>query len=219
MTDLFVVRIHQKHFEVSEISFVLIKSEIFFWNLSVFKEFLCCCMRGFKAVGSPLVGFPASVFSILASDLRSWRSVHPQTKIHYLLQGGCISYGPCFTGEFAVFRLPVRRTFCRILEFGVSLLQDLLLRGTAQRESTVIRSCIVWDSNPFPHGSRGQGPGLRQDCCCGLATRGGWRLGGEEVCSSYSFLTSALEGGEWSASRPGRALPPPPRKEPPVPIV
>jgi hypothetical protein len=26
--------------------------------------------------------------------------------------------------------------------------------------------------------------------------------------SSYSFLTSALEGGEWSASRPGRALPP-----------
>jgi hypothetical protein len=24
--------------------------------------------------------------------------------------------------------------------------------------------------------------------------------------SSYSFLTSALDGGEWSASRPGRAL-------------
>jgi hypothetical protein len=39
---------------------------------------------------------------------------------------------------------------------------------------------------------------------------------GEEY-SSRSFLTSALEGGEWSASRPGRALPP--RKEPPVPIV
>jgi hypothetical protein len=34
--------------------------------------------------------------------------------------------------------------------------------------------------------------------------------------SSYSFLTSALDGGEWSASRPGRALPP--GKEPPVPI-
>jgi hypothetical protein len=30
-----------------------------------------------------------------------------------------------------------------------------------------------------------------------------WRLRGEE---SYSFLTSALDGGEWSASRPGRAL-------------
>jgi hypothetical protein len=26
--------------------------------------------------------------------------------------------------------------------------------------------------------------------------------------SSYSFTTSALDGGEWSASRPGRALPP-----------
>jgi hypothetical protein len=40
---------------------------------------------------------------------------------------------------------------------------------------------------------------------------------GERRYSFYSFLTSALEGGEWSASRPGRALPP--GKEPPVPIV
>jgi hypothetical protein len=32
----------------------------------------------------------------------------------------------------------------------------------------------------------------------------------------YSYLTSALDGGEWSASRRGRALPP--GKEPPVPI-
>jgi hypothetical protein len=43
-----------------------------------------------------------------------------------------------------------------------------------------------------------------------------WRLGGEEY-SSYSFLTSALDGGEWSASRPGRALAP--GKGPSVPIV
>jgi hypothetical protein len=40
---------------------------------------------------------------------------------------------------------------------------------------------------------------------------------GERMYSSYSFLTSALEGGEWSASRPGRAVPP--DKEPPVPTV
>jgi hypothetical protein len=40
---------------------------------------------------------------------------------------------------------------------------------------------------------------------------------GDTRCSSYSFLTSALEGGEWSASRPGRALPP--GKEPPERIV
>jgi hypothetical protein len=42
-------------------------------------------------------------------------------------------------------------------------------------------------------------------------------LGGERRYSSYSFLTSALDGGEWSASRPGRALAP--GKGPPVPIV
>jgi hypothetical protein len=40
---------------------------------------------------------------------------------------------------------------------------------------------------------------------------------GERRYSSYLFLTSALDGGEWSASRPGRALAP--GKGPPVPIV
>jgi hypothetical protein len=40
---------------------------------------------------------------------------------------------------------------------------------------------------------------------------------GERRCSLYPFLTSALEGGEWSASRPGHALPP--GKEPLVPTV
>jgi hypothetical protein len=42
----------------------------------------------------------------------------------------------------------------------------------------------------------------------------GRRLRGEEVYSSYSFSTSELDGGEWSASRPGRAVPP--GKGPPV---
>jgi hypothetical protein len=41
-------------------------------------------------------------------------------------------------------------------------------------------------------------------------------LGGE-MYSSYSFTTSALDGGEWSASRPGRALPP--GKGPPAPLL
>jgi hypothetical protein len=31
---------------------------------------------------------------------------------------------------------------------------------------------------------------------------------GEEVCRSYSFLTSVVDGDEWSASRPSRALQP-----------
>jgi hypothetical protein len=34
--------------------------------------------------------------------------------------------------------------------------------------------------------------------------------------SSYSYFTSALDRGEWSALRPGRSLPP--GKGPPVPI-
>jgi hypothetical protein len=39
----------------------------------------------------------------------------------------------------------------------------------------------------------------------------------QRMYSSYSLTTSALHGGEWSASRPGRALPP--VKGPPVRIV
>jgi hypothetical protein len=34
------------------------------------------------------------------------------------------------------------------------------------------------------------------------------RFGGERRYSSYSFSTSALDGGEWLVSRPGRALAP-----------
>jgi hypothetical protein len=47
------------------------------------------------------------------------------------------------------------------------------------------------------------------------ATRHGGACG-ERKCRSYSFTTSTLDGDEWSASRPGRALPP--GKGPPVPI-
>jgi hypothetical protein len=41
-------------------------------------------------------------------------------------------------------------------------------------------------------------------------------LGGERRYSSYLFLTTVLDGGEWSASRSGHALPP--GKGPQVPI-
>jgi hypothetical protein len=44
-----------------------------------------------------------------------------------------------------------------------------------------------------------------------------WRRKGERKYSSYSLTTLALDGGEWSASCHGRALPP--GKGPPVPIV
>jgi hypothetical protein len=43
-----------------------------------------------------------------------------------------------------------------------------------------------------------------------------WRRMGERRYSSYSYLTLALNGGEWSASLPGCTLPP--GKEPTVPI-
>jgi hypothetical protein len=42
-----------------------------------------------------------------------------------------------------------------------------------------------------------------------------WRRLGERTYSSYSFSTSALDGGEWSASRPGRVFTP--GEGPPVP--
>jgi hypothetical protein len=50
--------------------------------------------------------------------------------------------------------------------------------------------------------------------CPNTHHEGAW---GERRHRSYSFSTSALDGGEWSASRPGRALVP--RKGPPVPTV
>jgi hypothetical protein len=43
-----------------------------------------------------------------------------------------------------------------------------------------------------------------------------WRCLVKRRYSSYYFTTSALDGGEWSASCPGRALPP--GKGPLVPI-
>jgi hypothetical protein len=39
---------------------------------------------------------------------------------------------------------------------------------------------------------------------------------GERKYSSYSFLTLTVDWGEWSASRPGRALPP--EKDPRYPL-
>jgi hypothetical protein len=59
-----------------------------------------------------------------------------------------------------------------------------------------------------------QGLIMPKKSCPATRHGGAW---GERRYSSYSFLTSAVDGGEWSASRPGRALPP--GKGPPVPIV
>jgi hypothetical protein len=90
--------------------------------------------------------------------------------------------------------------------------------------------CLERDSSPRSQQPTGQNPRLRPHGHCDRhvlhtlkytvksdpATRhgGAWS---ERRYSSYSFLTSALDEGEWSASRPGRALPP--GKGLPVPIV
>jgi hypothetical protein len=54
---------------------------------------------------------------------------------------------------------------------------------------------------------------LKQSCST-TCHEGAWV---ERRYSSYSFSTSALDGGEWSALRPGLALAP--GKGPPAPIV
>jgi hypothetical protein len=68
---------------------------------------------------------------------------------------------------------------------------------------------VSWHEKLFKfylYSKRKSGPSTRHG--------GAW---GERRYSSYSFTTSALDGGEWSESRPGRPLPP--EKGPPVPIV
>jgi hypothetical protein len=52
-------------------------------------------------------------------------------------------------------------------------------------------------------------------CWCPVTRHEG--ASGERRCSSYSFLTLALDGGEWSVSCPNCALTP--GKGPPIPIV
>jgi hypothetical protein len=52
-----------------------------------------------------------------------------------------------------------------------------------------------------------------KESCPATRHEGAWE---ERRCSSYSFFHLALDGGEWSASRPGRALLP--GKGPPLPI-
>jgi hypothetical protein len=67
--------------------------------------------------------------------------------------------------------------------------------------------CVAWSRNTVPFSVIKSGP----------VTRHGGALGERRYSSSYSFWISALERGEWSASRPGCTLPP--EKEPPVPTV
>jgi hypothetical protein len=95
---------------------------------------------------------------------------------------------------------PKRRI--RIIPQFVSVFhQDISARKIKMTFQPVVRDSLValaiTNLNCFTIGSKKQNSS---------ATRhgGAW---GERRYSSYSFLTSALDGDEWSASRPGRAVP------------
>jgi hypothetical protein len=69
----------------------------------------------------------------------------------------------------------------------------------------------------FITGARGEVPGERKPKAKAVPLHATEALEGRGVNNSYSFSTSALDGCEWSASPPGKALSP--GKGAPVPIV
>jgi hypothetical protein len=115
---------------------------------------------------------------------------------------------------------------CSLVDIGrrfrkfVSFIIILIMEAVSSSETLKIfyqtaRFIISGDSQPSSYSSPWQPQLSKSKVKQSLYTP--WRrLGGEEY-SSYSFTTSALDGGEWSTSRPGRALPP--GKGPQVPIV
>jgi hypothetical protein len=92
---------------------------------------------------------------------------------------------------------------------GTYYVSEKLTASILRMTAITMRACKETQNNPDEQNNAG---GIKS----GPVTLHSGALG-ERRYSSCSFLTSALEGGEWSASRPGRALPP--GKEPPVPTV
>jgi hypothetical protein len=79
----------------------------------------------------------------------------------------------------------------------ITVTTALLLYRLRKDDSEPCKVALQWN----PQGTRGRGKKKVKQ-----SRYTPWRrLGGEEY-SSYSFLTSALDGGEWSASRPGRTF-------------
>jgi hypothetical protein len=86
---------------------------------------------------------------------------------------------------------PVSQPYLSQVEYQIRRYQDKMSKQVRNR-GTVLRLTYHWIV--------GRGS-------CVSVFFGTW---GERRYSSCSLLTSALEGGEWSASRPGRPLPPVP---------
>jgi hypothetical protein len=97
---------------------------------------------------------------------------------------------------------------CLRLHFKIFNYMSITTRKTVQ----VVFDCLLVNQKLKTVGSNIYPP--KKQSCPATRHTGAWR---ERRYSSYTFLTSALYGGEWSASRPGRALHR--GMDPPVPIV
>jgi hypothetical protein len=102
----------------------------------------------------------------------------------------------------------------------ISSSQGLYLHRTTQQRKTTTtihafsgirtRDPVYERSRPAPQTARPLDwhPITNKSVSCPATRHGGvWPEGGRGRYSSHSFLTSALDGGEWSASRPGRPYP------------
>jgi hypothetical protein len=92
------------------------------------------------------------------------------------------------------------RVHAKVSPYGINDGQSDTATGTSPSSSVLPFQCFTVAIHTLIPKKQSK---AKQIC---PATRhgGAW---GERRYSSYSFLTSALDGGEWSASRPGHTLP------------
>jgi hypothetical protein len=95
------------------------------------------------------------------------------------------------------FYMPFKNRYLKLLRPFVIILHLYTYRGSNSTEVFPHRTVTDWIIRKRK---------IKQSKAVTLHSRR--RLGAERRHSSYSFLTSALDRGEWSASRPGRVLPP-----------
>jgi hypothetical protein len=78
-------------------------------------------------------------------------------------------------------------------------------RHSSQKKNERKKKGHKQTADPMAQNVNGNRVNIKSKVAPLYAIDGAWA---ERMCSSYSFLTSALEGREWSASRPCSALSP-----------
>jgi hypothetical protein len=121
-------------------------------------------------------------------DLLQRTSVSPSC----LLGCGYRAYNDVLSTVVIISACDMRKLLCR----------SFVWRSESWVRTVGTRSCNLLNTNQT------------KKSCSTIRYEDAW---GERRYSSYSFSFSALDGGQWSAARPGRDLPP--GKGPPVPIV